>query len=171
MFVKYGNIVKLFRLRLLLAALSPSLLYLCAIMKQQINFITLGVSDLARSRYFYARLGWKESASSQEFVAFFQAGAVVFALFPREALADDAGVPAAGSGFSGVTLSHNVASEMDVIATLVEAVEAGATLARSAGKTSWGGFCGYFSDPDGYVWEVCFNPFMPLQEDGSIRLP
>lgn len=139
-------------------------------MKQQISFITLGVSDLSRSRDFYAKLGWKESASSQECVAFFQAGALVFALFPREALADDAGVPAAGTGFSGVALAHNVASEMDVVSTLVEAVDAGATLTRSAGKTSWGGYSGYFADPDGYLWEVCFNPFMPLQEDGSIRL-
>lgn len=140
-------------------------------MNQSISFITLGVSDLQRSRDFYRRLGWRESSASQDGVAFFQAGSLAFALFPRASLAEDANVPAAGSGFPGFTLAHNVTSEAAVQALLDEAVNAGATLAQPAGKVFWGGFRGYFADPDGFLWEVCYNPFIPLDADGFIRLP
>jgi len=140
-------------------------------MKQAISFITLGVSDLARSRAFYRALGWRESAGSQAEVAFYQAGSVAFALFARDALAEDAGVPAAGSGFPAFTLAHNVAAEDDVAATLAEAVAAGGRLVRAGEPAPWGGFRGYFADPDGFLWEVCFNPFFPLDEDGFVRLP
>lgn len=140
-------------------------------MKQTISFITLGVSDLARSRAFYRALGWQESASSQAEVAFFNAGTVNFALFGREALAEDANVPAAGSGFPGFSLAHNVTSEAAVVALLHEAVAAGGTLVRPADKVFWGGFRGYFADPDGFLWEVCYNPFFPLDEAGHVQLP
>ena len=140
-------------------------------MKQTISFITLGVSDLARSRAFYRALGWQESSASQAEIAFFNAGSVVFGLFQRAALAEDANVPAAGSGFTGFTLAHNVESEDAVITTLAEAVAAGATLARPAEKVFWGGFRGYFADPDGFLWEVCFNPFFPLDAQGNVQLP
>lgn len=140
-------------------------------MNQSISFITLGVADLQRSRDFYRRLGWRESSASQDGVAFFQAGSLAFALFPRASLAEDANVPAAGSGFPGFTLAHNVTSEAAVQALLDEAVNAGATLAQPAGKVFWGGFRGYFADPDGFLWEVCYNPFIPLDADGFIRLP
>jgi catechol 2,3-dioxygenase-like lactoylglutathione lyase family enzyme len=140
-------------------------------MKQSISFITLGVSNLARSRAFYKALGWRESSASQEAIAFFQAGTVAFALFQREALAEDAAVSSAGSGFPGFSLAHNVASEAAVIATLDEAVAAGASLVRPADKVFWGGFRGYFADPDGFLWEVCCNPFMPLDADGFVKLP
>lgn len=139
-------------------------------MQQNIHFITLGVADLARSRAFYQALGWQESSASQEAIAFYQAGSLAFALFQREALAEDANVPAAGSGFAGFTLAHNVASEAAVLALLDEAVAAGATLVRSADKVFWGGFRGYFADPDGFLWEVCYNPFVTLAADGSLRL-
>lgn len=140
-------------------------------MQQTISFITLGVADLKRSRDFYRALGWRESPASEENIAFFQAGSVAFALFPRAALADDASVPAAGSGFSGFTLAHNVPSEAAVVATLDEAVAAGATLVRAADRVFWGGFRGYFADPDGFLWEVCHNPFVALDADGCVRLP
>ncbi|PKO88137.1 MAG: glyoxalase [Betaproteobacteria bacterium HGW-Betaproteobacteria-12] len=140
-------------------------------MKQTISFITLGVADLQRSRDFYRQLGWQESSASQDGVAFFAAGSVAFALFPRAELAEDANVPAAGSGFPGFSLAHNVESEAAVQALLDEAVAAGATLAQPAGKVFWGGFRGYFADPDGFLWEVCYNPFIPLDADGFIRLP
>ena len=140
-------------------------------MKQTISFVTLGVRDLARSRNFYAALGWKESSGSSADVAFFQAGTVAFSLFQREALAEDANVAAQGSGFSGFTLAHNVDSEEAVVSTLAEAVTAGATLVRPAGKVFWGGFRGYFADPDGFLWEVCWNPFFPLNSEGHVQLP
>lgn len=140
-------------------------------MKQTISFITLGVADLARSRAFYKALGWQESAASQEAIAFFQVGSVAFALFQREALAEDASVASAGSGFAGFTLAHNVSSEAAVITTLEEAVALGATLVRPADKVFWGGFRGYFADPDGFLWEVCFNPFISLDAEGFVKLP
>lgn len=140
-------------------------------MRQNVSFITLGVADLARSRAFYAALGWRESSASQESVAFFAAGGIVFALFQRNALAEDANVPAAGSGFAGFTLAHNVASEAAVDATLAEAVAAGASLARPGEKVFWGGYRGYFADPDGFLWEVCHNPFFPLDATGQVQLP
>ena len=140
-------------------------------MQQTISFITLGVADLARSRAFYKALGWQESSASQEGIAFYQAGSVAFALFQREALAEDATVSAMGSGFSGFTLAHNVPSEASVIATLDEAVAAGATMVRPADKVFWGGYRGYFGDPDGFLWEVCFNPFIPLDAEGFVKLP
>jgi len=139
-------------------------------MQQHIHFITLGVADLARSRAFYKSLGWQESSASQEAIAFYQAGSLAFALFQREALAEDANVPTAGSGFAGFTLAHNVASEAAVLALLDEAVAAGATLVRPADKVFWGGFRGYFADPDGFLWEVCYNPFVTLDADGALRL-
>ena len=140
-------------------------------MRQTISFVTLGVADLERSRRFYSALGWRESSASQPAVAFFQAGSVAFALFGRDALAGDAGVPTTGSGFSGVTLAHNVAGEAEVDATLAEAVAAGGRLVLAGARAPWGGFRGYFADPDGFLWEVCHNPFFPLDEQGFVRLP
>ena len=140
-------------------------------MRQTISFITLGVANLAVSRAFYAALGWRESSGSQPGIAFFNAGSVVFALFQRTALAEDADVAAAGSGFPGFTLAHNVTSEAAVDCLLAEAVAAGGRLVRPADKVSWGGYRGYFSDPDGFLWEVCWNPFFPLDEQGHVRLP
>lgn len=140
-------------------------------MRQTISFITLGVADLAVSRAFYAALGWRESPASQPGIAFFNAGGVVLALFPRAALAEDADVAVAGSGFPGSTLAHNVESEAAVDRLLAEAVAAGGRLVRRAGKVFWGGYRGYFADPDGFLWEVCWNPFFPLDERGRVRLP
>lgn len=140
-------------------------------MKQAISFITLGVADLARSRAFYRALGWRESAGSQAEVAFYQAGSVAFALFARASLAEDANVPPQGEGFSGFTLAHNVPTEEAVDATLREAEAAGGRLVRAGEKAPWGGYRGYFADPDGFLWEVCFNPFFPLDGNGFVRLP
>ena len=140
-------------------------------MQQTISFVTLGVADLERSRRFYQALGWRESSASQAAVAFFQAGSVAFALFGRSDLAADAGVSAAGSGFPAFTLAHNVIDEAAVDATLAEAVAAGGRLVRAGERAPWGGFRGYFADPDGFLWEICHNPFVELDEQGGIRLP
>lgn len=140
-------------------------------MRQTISFITLGVSNLQASRAFYQRLGWQESAGSKEEIAFFQVGTTGFALFQREALAEDAKVASAGQGFPRFTLAHNVSSQADVDLTLAEAVQAGATLSRPGEKVFWGGYRGYFTDPDGFIWEVCHNPFFPLDEQGHIHMP
>lgn len=139
-------------------------------MKQTISFVTLGVSDLDKSRRFYRALGWIESSGSQAEVAFFQVGSIAFALFGRDSLADDANVSPEGTGFPGFALAHNVATEADVEATLQEAVAACGCLVRPAAKASWGGFRGYFADPDGFLWEVCYNPFFPLDEQSFVQL-
>ncbi|PXX97368.1 VOC family protein [Halomonas sp. LBP4] len=129
-------------------------------MKPRISMITLGVSDLARSIRFYEEgLGWPRMESPPE-VAFFTLNGTWLALFGRESLAEDAGVPAEGSGFAGFSLAHNLGTEAEVDALMTEAVAAGATLVKPAGKVFWGGYSGYFADPDGYLWEVAHNPFV-----------
>ena len=140
-------------------------------MEQRLSIVTLGVDDLARSRDFYERLGWERSAKSSDGVAFFRAGGAVLALYPRAALAEDAHVPAEGSGFGGVTLAHNARSREEVDAVLAEAQAAGARLLKPAQDVFWGGYSGYFADPDGHPWEVAWNPFFPLDEEGRLQLP
>lgn len=140
-------------------------------MKQTISFVTLGVADLDRSRRFYRALGWIESPGSQAEVAFFPVGCIAFALFSRASLAEDANVSSEGAGFPGFALAHNVASKAEVEAILLEAVAAGGKLIRPADEAPWGGFRGYFADPDGFLWEVCYNPFFALDEQGFVQLP
>jgi len=140
-------------------------------MRPRLNFVTLGVADVAAARRFYEMLGFTASPASQDAVTFFDAGGVVLALWGRGELAKDAGVRAEGSGFSGFALAHNVASEAEVDAVLAAAVVAGAKLVRAAQKVFWGGYTGYFEDPDGHLWEVAYNPFMPLDENGHVTLP
>jgi uncharacterized protein len=140
-------------------------------MEQRVSIITLGVADLNRSREFYERLGWKRSVPDVEGIVFFQAGGMALALFPRHELARDAAVADDGRGFTGFTLAYNVRSRGDVDAVLAEAVAAGAKLVKPAIDAFWGGYSGYFADPDGFLWEVAWNPSFPIAEDGSIRLP
>jgi uncharacterized protein len=141
------------------------------LMEPRLSFITLGVADVSASRKFYEALGFRASSASQSDVAFFDAGGVVLAVFGREALAEDAGVAADKPGFSGVALAHNVQSQTDVDRVLDEAVAAGAKLLKPGQKAFWGGYSGYFADPDGHIWEVAYNPFMPLNEAGRVTLP
>lgn len=140
-------------------------------MEPRLSFVTLGVADMKVSRKFYETLGFRASAASQESVTFFDAGGVVLALFGREDLAIDAAVPSGPSGFSGVALAHNVASEDDADRAIAEAVAAGGRLLKPAQKAFWGGYSGYFADPDGHIWEVAFNPFFPLDAAGRVKLP
>jgi catechol 2,3-dioxygenase-like lactoylglutathione lyase family enzyme len=140
-------------------------------MEQRVSLITLGVRDLDQSRAFYERLGWRRSALNAEEVAFFQVGGLVLSLFPREHLAKDAGLSPEGSGFCGIALAYNTRSREEVERVLEEAEQAGARILKPAQDTFWGGYSGYFSDPDGYPWEVAWNPGFTIEPDGSIRLP
>ena len=128
-------------------------------MEPRISIITLCVSDLPRSVAFYRDgLGLTLFDENTESIAFFRNRGTWLALYPREALAADVGISAEGSGFSGVTLAHNLRSREEVDALLDVAVSAGAILVKPAQDTFWGGYSGYFSDPDGYLWEIAWNP-------------
>lgn len=140
-------------------------------MEQRISLITLGVADLARSRAFYERLGWQRSVQAADGIAFFQAGGMGFALYPRDDLAKDAGVALEGDGFRRFTLAYNARSRAEVEDVLSEAQAAGARILKPAHEAVWGGYSGYFADPDGFLWEVAWNPSFPIAADGSIRLP
>ena len=138
---------------------------------QRISLITLGVADLAAARAFYAGLGWQEHPSSQPTVAFFQIHGSIFGLFARDALADDQGRPGASLGTGAMTLAQNYATEAEVDAAWQAAVDAGGKALKKPEKVFWGGYSGYWADPDGHVWEVAMNPFWSLAEDGSLTLP
>ena len=128
-------------------------------MKPRISMITLGVTDMARSVRFYEEgLGFPRMESAPD-VAFFTLNGTWLGLFGRDALAKDAGVPPESSGFSGMALAHNLDSPEEVDKVLAHALAAGATLKKKAQDRFWGGYSGYFSDPDGYLWEVAYNPF------------
>jgi predicted lactoylglutathione lyase len=139
-----------------------------------LTIVTLGVRDLARGMNFYEALGFARKArGSGEGIAFFEAGGIALALYPWAHLADDAQVPAEPQpmAFRGCTLAWNCSSPAVVDAMLAKAVSVGARLLKPAQKVFWGGYSGYFADPDGHVWEVAHNPFFQLSEDGRIVLP
>ncbi|WP_342359803.1 VOC family protein [Terrarubrum flagellatum] len=136
-----------------------------------LSLITLGVSDIKRSRAFYEALGWKASSASNETVTFFHGANGTLALYPRHLLAEDAGVSDKPTGFAGITLANNMPSEAEVDALIARAKAAGGSVVKPAQKVFWGGYSGYFSDPDGHLWEVAHNPFFPIAEDGKLRLP
>lgn len=141
-------------------------------MRPKISLITLGVSDLERALQFYQKgLGWQPSSASQDDVVFFQLGGVVLSLYPREKLAEDAQVSSAGSGFAGITLAHNTKSQEEVDQVLQTVESLGAKIVKKAQKVFWGGYSGYFADPDGHLWEVAWNPFFPFDESDNLILP
>jgi uncharacterized protein len=139
-------------------------------MEQRLSLVTLGVADIERARRFYEDgLGWRRGNQHEE-VVFFQLGGMVLALWGRSALAQDARLPEAGGGFGGIALAYNTRSREEVDAVLAEAEAAGGRILKPAADTFWGGYAGYFADPDGHPWEVAWNPDWTLAEDGSVRL-
>jgi len=138
--------------------------------EQRVSLITLGVADVGRSRTFYERLGWQ--GQEVEETVFFQAGGMALVLWARDKLAVDAGIDAGKTGgFGGVALAHNVRSRAEVDALLAVAAAVGAEITQAARETFYGGYAGYFRDPDGHLWEVAWNPGFPLGPDGSITVP
>lgn len=130
-------------------------------MEPRISFVTLGVADLERATRFYEEVLGLPRLDSPPGVAFFEMGKTWLALYPRELLAEDAGVPAEGSGFAGFTLAHNVRTEEGVDALLAEVEARGGRVVKPAQAADWGGRTGYFADSDGFLWEVAWNPKFP----------
>lgn len=137
----------------------------------RLTMITLGVDDIAKSTAFYERLGFTPSSASNESVTFFLTNGTVLGLFGKAALADDAGVDDAPVGYRGVAIAHNLDSKQDVDAAYAHALECGATGTKAPHEVFWGGYSGYFADPDGHLWEVAHNPFAPLDETRNMPLP
>ena len=141
-------------------------------MEQRLTMVTLGVADVARSRSFYEGLGFTAAKFDSSGVCFFQMGGTILGIYERQALADDAGVPnSAPTGFHGITLAWNARSEAEVDTTIAFAVSKGAKLVKAAEQVFWGGYSGYVSDPDGYLWEIAHNPVWSLDEKGVMQLP
>lgn len=139
----------------------------------RVNLVTLGVADLDLETRFYEALGWRLSGSSVSGeVSFFDLDNVVLALWGHDSLAADAHVPTGEPPtFRGVAQAINVGSDTEVDDVIAAAVDAGGTLAKAAHKADWGGYSGYFADPEGHLWEVAHNPYWPLDDKGLVKLP
>ena len=139
-------------------------------MDQRISIVTLGTDNMARAVAFWEAMGWPRKARKFDAIAMFQCGDMAFAVYPFDKLAEDCGMTDRGPGFGGFTFAHNVGSEAEVDALIERAVANGATLQVKPHKAFWGGYTGYFCDPDGHPWEVAYNPFMKLAADGRVVL-
>ena len=136
-------------------------------MEQRLTFVTLGVADLERARRFYADVfGWTPM-NDTEGVVFFRLNGLVLALFPRHELAADAHVPDEGLG-ARIALAHNLRSAAEVDALFTELRTKGVTITKWPEKVFWGGHSGYFTDPDGHLWEVAYNPFLDMDAAGNV---
>lgn len=136
-------------------------------MQQQISVVTLGISDLARSRRFYGDgFGWKPVFENEE-IAFYQMNGLVLGTWLKEKLAEDSRQPATGT--SAFALAHNVPSEAEVDRAIATLVEHGGTLLRAGDAPPHGGYRGYVADPDGHAWEIAWNPAWPIDAEGRVR--
>jgi predicted lactoylglutathione lyase len=139
-------------------------------MDQRVSLITLGVADLGRSRTFYEQLGWHGQEAEE--TVFFQAGGQAVVLWGRAKVAADAGIVDDGTArFGGIVLAHNVASREEVDRVVAAAATAGGEVTKQPTETFYGGYAGFFRDPDGHVWEVAHNPGFTLGPDGALTLP
>lgn len=138
---------------------------------QRVTLITLGVTDLERSKAFYGALGWTPTSEMPGQVVFYQINGMVLGFFGLEPLAHDQGRPDAKLGTGAMTLAQNFTTDADVDAAYALAIKSGATALKAPEKVFWGGYSGYYADPDGHVWEVAQNPFWTLSDDGSLTLP
>lgn len=138
----------------------------------RLNFVTLGVRDLAVSRSFYERLGLTPHTMGNDSVAFFDINGTVLALFGHDNLAADAGLaPTVPPAFRGVSLAWNATSDSEADAIFAHALACGALAVKQPHKVFWGGYSGYFADPDGHLWEVAHNPFITIDSNGHVILP
>ena len=142
-------------------------------MERRVSMITLGVADLERAKAFYERVvGWPAVDGPPPGIVFFDLGGVVFSLYPHTALAEDrkAAKPDQVGGYEGFSLAHNARSEAEVDAIFARLKERGATILKAPEQVFWGGYSGYFADPDGHAWEVAYNPFWTIRDDGRVSM-
>ena len=143
----------------------------CMPISPNFTIVTLGVADLARSLAFYRGLGWEQRGDATAGITWFRTSGTWLGLFGFADLAEDVGLPAEPpAAFRGITLALNFGSEPEVDAALAHAVETGARLVKPATRAVWGGYSGYFADPDGHLWEVAFAPGFPVAADGTIEI-
>jgi hypothetical protein len=137
-----------------------------------LGIVTLGVDDIARASGFYEAMGLERAESSQDEIVWFRTPHSYLGLFGRDALAADAGIePGGRTAFDGVTFAINVGSEAEADELFARAEAAGAQVLKPLGKTEWGGYSGYFADPDGHPWEIAHNPSFPIDADGRLTIP
>ena len=137
-------------------------------MEQRLTLITLGVSDITTATDFYEnKFGWTKTGSSNDDIVFFQLNGIQLALFPLEKLAEDALVEPGKNGFRGFTLAYNTRSELEVDEVIEQLKHRGVKIIKEPQKVFWGGYSGYISDPDGNLWEIAYNPFLPLDSSGN----
>ncbi|MGB7287609.1 MAG: VOC family protein [Salaquimonas sp.] len=135
----------------------------------RISIVTLGVKDMPAARKFYEALGWKAAGVSNENVTFFKGTGIVLGLYGHDALAEDAVISTAPQPeFRGVSLAYNCSDTAEVDAAYAHALSCGAKPVKTPDKVFWGGYSGYFADPDGHLWEVAHNPFASLDSDGHL---
>lgn len=139
-------------------------------MEQRLTIITLGVSDIKESEKFYSGvLGWKKTETSNENIIFYNLNGIQFALYPKNKLAEDANIEPEGSGLGAFTLAHNLRSIDEVDALFKYLKDLKVKILKEPQKVFWGGYSGYFADPDGYLWEIAYNPYLELDEKGNIK--
>lgn len=138
-------------------------------MQQRLTIITLGVTNLEVAADFYEnQFGWKKLASSTGDITFFQLNGILLSLYPREKLAEDAGVNAVGQGFKGFSLAYNTRSKEEVDQIVADLEKKGVQIVKKPQEVFWGGYSSYVADPDGHLWEIAFNPYLPMDEKGNV---
>ena len=138
-------------------------------MEQRLTIIGLGVSDLPKATKFYSSVfGWTSTEASNENITFFKLNGILLSLYPADKLAEDAQVDGEGSGFKKFTLAHNLKSKDAVDELFLELSEKGVTIVKPPEEVFWGGYSGYIADPDNNLWEIAYNPFLPLDQDGNV---
>lgn len=139
-------------------------------MEQRLTIITLGVSDLnVVSRFYKEKFGWKKMTSSNEHIVFFQLNGMLLSLYPKGKLAEDATVSTEGIGFKGFSLAYNTRSKREVDDLIASLEAKDVKIVKRPETVSWGGYSSYISDPDGNLWEIAFNPYLPLDEKGNVK--
>lgn len=139
-------------------------------MQQRLTIVGLGVTNLATSNDFYEnKFGWTKLSSSNENITFMQLNGILLSLFPKDKLAEDAGVSPEGSGFNSFTLAQNVESKEAVDEIFADLGQKGVTIVKPPQEVFWGGYSGYVADPDGHLWEIAFNPYLALDESGNVK--